>query len=240
MTFTRAHKGAYMDLLMGQFNEGHLSLADVIHLLGPDFDLMWESKLKAKFIQDEAGRFYNVKLEEEISKRRNFTQSRKKNLSHKGRHMKTHMEGHMENENENEDKNEKKGEGVQGERCHVKPGERAKPGVCVDGDSRINPVFDQLGSFEEFFGMYRNKAKKSRALRVWCETVQNASMARRIIAALEKYNAHLDSKKWKDPQDCHNWLAEWPDWENFEVENPEMREALELARKATGGTNGTH
>lgn len=109
MTFSRSHKGAYMDLLMVQFNNGHMSLQDIETVLGGDFQTMWESKLKAKFLQDESGLFYNQKLEYEINKRKNFTDSRKKNLSNKTPHMESHTDKRMENENENgnKDKNKK-------------------------------------------------------------------------------------------------------------------------------------
>jgi len=103
-TFTRSHKGAYMDLLMAQYNDGHLSLQDIKIVLGVDFDIMWEQKLKSKFIQDDKGLFFNKKLEEVISKRRAFTESRKENLkgkkTHKTQHKGSHMGDHMENENE--------------------------------------------------------------------------------------------------------------------------------------------
>lgn len=92
MTFSRAHKGAYMDLLMAQFNNGHLPLEDVRHILAGDYETMWESKLKAKFKEDDAGRFFNQKLENEIVKRKNYTQSRKDNL----------MGSHKENGNDND------------------------------------------------------------------------------------------------------------------------------------------
>ena len=46
MTFNREQKGAYMDLLMVQFNSGHMCLDDIKAVLGPDFDTMWERKLK--------------------------------------------------------------------------------------------------------------------------------------------------------------------------------------------------
>lgn len=98
MTFSRHHKGAYMDLLMCQFNHGHMALHDVRIILGDaDFDTMWETKLKAKFKQDPEGLFYNEKLESESLKRKKFTESRKKNLSHVDNHMSHHMHPHMEN-----------------------------------------------------------------------------------------------------------------------------------------------
>lgn len=85
MTFTRHHKGAYMDLLMAQFNDGHMALQDIKTILGEkDFSELWETKLKKKFKTDKNGLFYNEKLENEIFKRRKYTQSRKKNLGLNG------------------------------------------------------------------------------------------------------------------------------------------------------------
>jgi len=104
-TFTRAHKGAYMDLLMAQHNNGHLSIQDIEIVLGSDFEEMWESKLKSKFIQDDNGLYFNKKLKEVMEKRRVFTKSREKNLKgkkpHKDKHMESQVDNHMENENEN-------------------------------------------------------------------------------------------------------------------------------------------
>lgn len=98
MTFSRSHKGAYMDLLMCQFNQGHMALQDIQIVLGEtDFNTMWENKLKSKFIQDGSGLYYNQKLEDETIKRRNFTKSRTDNLnssSHKEHHMGNHKSDH--------------------------------------------------------------------------------------------------------------------------------------------------
>lgn len=80
MAFTRSHKGAYMDLLMAQFNGGHMSVQDIKIILDGDFDTMWESKLKSKFKQDQDGRYYNERLEKEKLSRKKYTESRKRNL----------------------------------------------------------------------------------------------------------------------------------------------------------------
>lgn len=113
MTFSRSHKGAYMDLLMCQFNQGHMAIEDIRIILGEkDFGDMWESKLKAKFKEDGDSKYYNQKLEDEIIRRRKYTESRHKNLSGAQLHMDvdinnhtvSHMGDHMENENENENK----------------------------------------------------------------------------------------------------------------------------------------
>lgn len=110
MSFTRSHKGAYMDLLMCQFNQGHMALHDIKVVLGEiDFSGMWDTKLKAKFRADKDGLFYNEKLENEILKRKKYTESRRKNLKkddsdmspHTELHTPPHMMEHMENGDEN-------------------------------------------------------------------------------------------------------------------------------------------
>ena len=65
MALTRHHKGAYMDLLMAQFNNGHMNIEEIKTILGQDFETMWESVLKKKFIQDDKGLFFNKRLDEE-------------------------------------------------------------------------------------------------------------------------------------------------------------------------------
>jgi len=106
-TFTRAHKGAYMDLLMAQHSAGHMTIQDIQHILGEkDFKEMWTHKLKSKFIQDPDGLFFNQKLQDEMVKRKKFTDSRKNNLSDKSSHMDTHKEPRMENGNGNINNNQ--------------------------------------------------------------------------------------------------------------------------------------
>lgn len=114
MTFEE--KGAYIELLMLQFNRGHMTT----HMIGQVVGQIWD-KLKDKFIQDESGLWYNVRLEEEKMKRQNFTKSRRNNSSGQNQHTKKkessmsydrsyeqHMTTHMENENENVNVNRNK------------------------------------------------------------------------------------------------------------------------------------
>src|SRR3990172_4704403 len=112
MTLTRAHKGAYMDLHMAQFNQGHLSPDDIRFVLGSDYDSMWETKLKDKFSVDSDGKYFNEKLDFEVVKRKKFTDSRLNNLLKEEKHIRSHMDpqvsSHMENENRNENKKVKK------------------------------------------------------------------------------------------------------------------------------------
>ena len=108
MTFEE--KGAYVDLLMMQFNRGHMGSHMINQLVGH----LWDN-IKGKFIQDKDGLWYNERLEEEKLKRQRYTQSRMNNIlgsskssdkSSKKRavHMDKHMTSHMENENINRNK----------------------------------------------------------------------------------------------------------------------------------------
>ena len=105
MGMTFEEKGAYMDLLMLQFNRGHMNTHMIQHTIGH----LWE-QVKCKFIQDDEGLWYNVRLDVEKEKRKTFTESRRNNMKPKNKpkvepsyetHMQPHMESHMENVNEN-------------------------------------------------------------------------------------------------------------------------------------------
>jgi hypothetical protein len=92
-----------MDLLHAQFNSGRLTLEEIRMVLGSDFGSAWPT-LQKKFAVDEAGKYFNERLEVEKNKRMAFTASRRKNLNsnHMGMHMVEHMSHHMENANRNE------------------------------------------------------------------------------------------------------------------------------------------
>jgi hypothetical protein len=108
MGMTFEEKGAYMELLMTQFNRGHMTTHMIGQVVGQIFD-----KIQDKFIKDQDGLWYNERLEEEKLKRQNFTKSRRNNVSGKnqfikieekieensGGHLDGHMTSHMEDEN---------------------------------------------------------------------------------------------------------------------------------------------
>jgi uncharacterized protein YdaU (DUF1376 family) len=105
MTFEE--KGAYFELLMTQFNQGHMTS----HMIGRMVGQLWSS-IQHKFVIDKNGLYYNIRLEEEKQKRKAFTESRRNNIkginqhtekkTKKVGHKKGHMTSHMENVNENE------------------------------------------------------------------------------------------------------------------------------------------
>lgn len=100
MGMTFEEKGAYIELLMLQFNRGHMTS----HMVGQVVGQIWD-KIKDKFILDENGLWYNVRLDEEKEKRKAFSSSRRNNLLGTNQYTKKdkkevgHMTSHMENEN---------------------------------------------------------------------------------------------------------------------------------------------
>jgi uncharacterized protein YdaU (DUF1376 family) len=106
MTFEE--KGAYIDLLMMQFNRGHMTE----HMIGQVVGQLWV-KLKSKFLIDDDGLYYNERLEIEKNKRESFIKSRVNNKEGRNQytkeevdkvgHMTSHMTGHMEDEDVNKD-----------------------------------------------------------------------------------------------------------------------------------------
>jgi len=110
MGMTFEEKGAYMELLMLQFNRGHMTSHMIAHVLGQSTGQLWD-KIKDKFDIDESGLYYNKRLEMEQNKRKAFTDSRKNNIKGKNQHSKSskkegHIKGHMTSHMEDEDVNE--------------------------------------------------------------------------------------------------------------------------------------
>ena len=100
MGMTLEEKGAYIELLMMQFNRGHMTK----HMIGLVVGQLWD-KVEDKFEVDDKGLYYNVRLDEEKEKRKKFTESRRNNVLGKNQYSKPikevgHMTKHMENENE--------------------------------------------------------------------------------------------------------------------------------------------
>jgi uncharacterized protein YdaU (DUF1376 family) len=111
MGMTFEEKGAYMELLMMQFNRGHMTT----HMIGQTIGQLF-GRIEDKFKVDADGLYYNQRLDNEIQKRQNFVASRVNNKSGKNQytgnrghmtsHMTSHMIGHMENVNENINKDD--------------------------------------------------------------------------------------------------------------------------------------
>lgn len=119
MFFTDEQVGKYIRLLCAQHQHGRLTEKHMLHICRTYDKDIWD-----KFTKDENGLFYQSRLSEEIEKRKNFTESRRKNrLSPKKQTVKpkkkkitsqtydtsydNHMTGHMGNGNGNGNINEK-------------------------------------------------------------------------------------------------------------------------------------
>jgi len=100
MGMTFEEKGAYIEILMLQFNRGHMTS----HMIGQLVGQLWES-IKCKFVQDEQGLWYNIRLDQEKDKRMSFTQSRRNNIKGLNQHTIGHMTSHMEDVNEDVNRN---------------------------------------------------------------------------------------------------------------------------------------
>ena len=111
MGMTFEEKGAYIELLMLQFNRGHMT-SDMI---GQTVGQLWD-KIEVKFIKDDQGLYYNERLEIEKRKRKTFVNSRKNNLlgknqyseksGHTTKHMTSDMSSHMEDRDRDVNKDE--------------------------------------------------------------------------------------------------------------------------------------
>lgn len=78
MLLSYEQKGKYIDLLCLQHLNGRLSLEDMLKICGER-----DPKIFAKFEVDENGLYYNPRMEKEAIKRREYSESRRKNKNAK-------------------------------------------------------------------------------------------------------------------------------------------------------------
>ena len=102
--FTNEQVGIYMRLLIAQFQHGRLTEKQFIHVAGGI-----DPEIREKFFKDVDGKYYNQRLELEITKRKKFSESRRKNVQSRytSSTLEPTKEVHMENENEIENEIEK-------------------------------------------------------------------------------------------------------------------------------------
>lgn len=104
--FSNEEIGIYMRLLCAQHQHGRLSEKQVLFICNS-----LDSEVLKKFAKDEHGFYYNIRLENEINKRKSFSESRAKNRAGKTKDNKKHIKktrktyvNHMENENRDENR----------------------------------------------------------------------------------------------------------------------------------------
>ena len=98
MFMSDSQLGKYIKILCTQHQKGHLSEKDMLKICK-----RYDKDIFDKFVKDESGKYYNIRLEREIAKRSAYSKSRANN-----RKNKINFENicfsyvkHMENENEN-------------------------------------------------------------------------------------------------------------------------------------------
>lgn len=91
--FTDDQVGKYVRLLMAQHQLGHLEEKHMIFICKS-----YDKDIFSKFDKDSLGLYYNKRLEDEIVKRKKYTESRGKNRSSKNIISNSYDE-HMENKN---------------------------------------------------------------------------------------------------------------------------------------------
>ena len=98
MFMTDSQLGKYIKILCTQHQKGHLSEKDMLKICK-----RYDKDIFDKFVKDESGKYYNIRLEREIAKRSAYSKSRSDN-----RKNKINFENicfsyvkHMENENIN-------------------------------------------------------------------------------------------------------------------------------------------
>lgn len=96
MFMTNEQVGKYIRLLCVQHQKGHLSDKDMMNICST-----YDEDVYKKFEKDEAGLFYNKRLEIEMGKRKAYSESRRNNRL-KGKNICKTYDAHMVNENEDE------------------------------------------------------------------------------------------------------------------------------------------
>ena len=102
MFMSDSQLGKYIKLLCIQHQKGHLSEKDMLNICK-----RYDKDIFDKFIKDNDGNYYNIRLQKEIDKRRNYSKSRSENRKNKitFENICFSYVKHMENENENINKN---------------------------------------------------------------------------------------------------------------------------------------
>lgn len=89
--------GKYIKLLCYQHQKGHLTERDMLKICSTH-----DEDIFSKFEKDENGLYYNVRLQQEVEKRKAYSESRRQNRIKKDmNNISNSYDKHMENENEN-------------------------------------------------------------------------------------------------------------------------------------------
>ena len=195
MGMTFEQKGAYMELLMLQFNRGHMDGHMIGQVFGQNYAVLWNA-IKDKFVLDDEGRYYNIRLEEEQKKRKAFVSSRLNNIEGINQHNKSnsknggHMGGHTTSRMENEN-------------------------ICIKNNIKGTANFSKITakstalSFEAFWEMYDKKIDRKKVESKYDKIIEADRLL--ILDHIPKYKLSQPNKKYrKNPEAYLNARA----WEN--------------------------
>jgi uncharacterized protein YdaU (DUF1376 family) len=219
---TNEQVGIYIRLLCHQHQNGHLKEKDMLKICGSRDEDIFE-----KFIKDEQGLYFNERLDQEINKRKAYSESRANNRKKKEQtdinpltHEKDMLitsetyDEHMENENENENINKD---------LIINEGEIKKE-IVVEIPKTQDPPIEEI--FEIFWAAYTKKGTKTKSLTAFKKLNKNEMLE--IKEHLPKYlenhhrndkmqflpdfSTYLNQKRWQDKlpyldkkENLNNW-----------------------------------
>ena len=212
--FTDEQKGQYITLLCQQHQLGSIPENHMIFICKS-----YDSPVMKKFVKDESGNYYNVRMREEGEKRANYCSSRGNNK--KGHYKDINKDNHMkiisksyENHMENIDRNE--------------VANTTKTSKRTTKTSTINK------DFEEVWINYPNKLGKNAAQRHFKATVITPEDYQDICTALDNYIEYCKKIEPKFIKHGSTWFNNWKDWISYEAPKTEvtrMEEEKELMKK---------
>ncbi len=178
--------GQYIRLMCLQHQKGHLSEKDMKKICGTDSDIY------SKFEIDDNGLYYNARLEKEITKRRNYSESRKQNRQKNKKEKVTHdnhmfnicktYDKHMENENINIFKNKKE----------IDKG-------CGEKEEKKNKKETEKIHFAEFVTMTNDEYEK-------LVVAHGKELADQCIQKLDNYKGSTGKKYKSDYRAILSWV----------------------------------
>ena len=200
LTMSNEHVGMYIRLLCLQHQKGKLTKNDMSYICKT-----YVEDVYTKFDLNKDGCFYNKRLQAEALKRKDYSESRRKNVSkrysnstNKSYICKTYVE-HMENENENEDINNKEKEIV------------------------------KRKGFEVFWIAYPRKIAKKKAFEVFSRIKPSEEKLATILSALEEQKS---SDQWiKDKGNFIPYPATWLNQERWNDENEQCEDPIKAIRR---------
>ena len=225
--FTDEQVGKYIRLLCAQHQHGHLTEKQVLSIC-----FEYDDDIMGKFTIDEEGKYYQKRLELEIAKRSEFTESRRRNASGARESKKDestskasgkHMHEHMEDENDNRNIDVINNNTLQE---NVETTSRARAEILAD-------------RFDEFWAAYPRKVAKGKARESWNRIKPSAELHQKILIAVE---AAKESRQWKKDNgdfipNPTTWLNQgrWeddPPTDRKDTNNPFLKRVKDKERKA--------